>query len=382
MAAPRVFVSSTCYDLQDVRNNIRSFIHEYGYEPVMSEFGDIFYDYKLHIQDACISEISKCQLFLLVIGNNYGSLYHKNKMHYDNPDSVTLREFKKSLSDDIPKHIFINRFVEYDYKNYRKALERALTKEFTKDIDDNDTEKVTQETRKRFDNTYHFPSENYKYLFYFLDMIYDLKTNNAIYPFEVSEEIKSHLKKQWASMMHTTLTAPRDTIAHDGIAPKIDRIEKLLQQVLSTKSESGNAISFDISKISDAMLTTELENAQAIVDDAINSMMHAYNNKYHSFTKTISKPRAKKWLSDLSEIVRKYKWSKTIPFSVLFQGFNYTYYSDYEHVQFSEILKFFSLYNSLIEEEKDSFIDTIEMKLNTYYKSSEPEFDPEDDIPF
>lgn len=382
MAAPRIFVSSTCYDLQDVRNNIRSFIQEYGYEPVMSEFGDIFYDYKLHIQDACISEIGKCQLFLLVIGNNYGSFYHKNKSHYEIPDSVTLREFRKSLSDDIPKHIFINRFVEYDYKNYRKALEKALTKEFTKDIDDNDTEKVKLETRKKFDAIYHFPSENYKYLFHFLDMIYELKINNAIYPFEVSEEIKTHLKKQWASMMHSTLTAPREVVMHDGIAAKIDNLEKLLQQVLSTKTESGGAISFDINKISNAMLTTELENAQTIVDDTINTMMYAYNGKYHSFAKIITKPRAKKWLSDLSEIVRKYKWSKTIPFSVLFQGFGYRYFSDYENVPFADILKFFSLYNSLSEEEKDSFVDTIEMKLNTYYKSDEPEFDPDDDIPF
>ena len=73
MAAPRVFVSSTCYDLQEVRYQLRTFIEDFGFIPVMSEYGDIFYDYKKHTQDACKDEIEKSQLFILIIGNNYGS---------------------------------------------------------------------------------------------------------------------------------------------------------------------------------------------------------------------------------------------------------------------------------------------------------------------
>ena len=76
MAVPRVFISSTCYDLQEIRHNLRNFIGSFGYEPVMSEFGDIFYEYDQHVQDACLKEIEKCNMFLLVIGNNYGSMYH------------------------------------------------------------------------------------------------------------------------------------------------------------------------------------------------------------------------------------------------------------------------------------------------------------------
>ncbi len=42
MAVPRMFISSTCFDLHEVRRNIRDFISNFGYEPVMSEYGDIF----------------------------------------------------------------------------------------------------------------------------------------------------------------------------------------------------------------------------------------------------------------------------------------------------------------------------------------------------
>ena len=37
MAAPRVFVSSTYYDLQHVRNDIHIFLQGLGYEPVMHD---------------------------------------------------------------------------------------------------------------------------------------------------------------------------------------------------------------------------------------------------------------------------------------------------------------------------------------------------------
>ena len=44
MAIPRIFISATCYDLQEICFQLRRFIQEVGYDPVMSEFGDIFYD--------------------------------------------------------------------------------------------------------------------------------------------------------------------------------------------------------------------------------------------------------------------------------------------------------------------------------------------------
>ena len=37
MSAPKVFVSSTCYDLKQVRQDIESFILSYGYTPILSE---------------------------------------------------------------------------------------------------------------------------------------------------------------------------------------------------------------------------------------------------------------------------------------------------------------------------------------------------------
>ena len=43
MARPRVFVSSTYYDLKHIRASLDLFIEQLGYESVLSEKGDIAY---------------------------------------------------------------------------------------------------------------------------------------------------------------------------------------------------------------------------------------------------------------------------------------------------------------------------------------------------
>ena len=48
MLAPRVFVSSTGYDLKYIRENLMFFIKNLGYEPALSEEDSILYDPKLH----------------------------------------------------------------------------------------------------------------------------------------------------------------------------------------------------------------------------------------------------------------------------------------------------------------------------------------------
>ena len=40
---PRIFVSSTFYDLKYVREDISAFIRKYDFEPIMFEDGDIGY---------------------------------------------------------------------------------------------------------------------------------------------------------------------------------------------------------------------------------------------------------------------------------------------------------------------------------------------------
>jgi hypothetical protein len=72
MAVPRVFISSTCYDLDAIRDSLRSFIESVGFDPCLSDRGDVFYHPDLHTHDSCINEIGNCHLFVLLIGGRFG----------------------------------------------------------------------------------------------------------------------------------------------------------------------------------------------------------------------------------------------------------------------------------------------------------------------
>jgi hydroxymethylpyrimidine pyrophosphatase-like HAD family hydrolase len=84
-------------------------------------------------------------MFILLIGNNYGSLYYRNKSNDQKQNSVTMQEFKRSLETKLAKHIFINYLVKNDYENYRRHLEEKYKKFFS----ENQVDDINIETQKQ-----------------------------------------------------------------------------------------------------------------------------------------------------------------------------------------------------------------------------------------
>lgn len=72
MARPRVFVSSTYYDLKHVRASLDLFIESMGYDSILSEKGDIAYTHDRPLDDSCYRETETADIFVLIIGGRYG----------------------------------------------------------------------------------------------------------------------------------------------------------------------------------------------------------------------------------------------------------------------------------------------------------------------
>jgi hypothetical protein len=398
MAIPRLFVSSTCYDLQEIRFQLRNFIFDFGYEAVMSEFDDIFYNYENHVQDSCLDEINKCQLFILVVGNNYGSFYHQDHQEYRIPDSVTLKEFRKALEVKIPKHIFINKYVEYDYKNYKRALDKTTLKHFQKNnISDNQIENVRNNIKKDFDEAYHFPYESYKYVFYFLDIINDLKENNAINTFETFSDIKDSLRKQWAGFMYESLSR-KDKVVTSIIQPlenKIDKIEKYLLKLLESKTNvKDNKLTFDLSSLT---RETNLENLETL-QNKIHQLLHETRNYDYwtddgdnmtgqrlYFNNKFTNEMAQNWLDSLKTIIQSFKWSKKIHCETVFKGFPLSKYNKLQfEISYKTLFELYTIYNSLEQDEKLEFLNTVSHELNKNFDKPVPTKvqNSVDDLPF
>lgn len=396
MATPRIFVSSTCYDLQEIRHQLRNFINDFGYDAVMSEFDDIFYSYETHVQDSCLKEISKCQLFVLVVGNNYGSFYHQDQQYKKTPDSVTLREFKRALEAKIYKHIFINKYVDYDYKNYKRALQKVIHEHFQKNKIENINEEseIRRKIKIDFDKIYYFPYESYKYVFYFLDIINELTENNATSPFESFNDIKETLRKQWAGFMYESLTRKNeDTVSL--ILPlenKIDNIEKSLMKLIDSKTEnSDNKITLDVSNLSRDLTFESLSKLQNKIENAVNNILGYYSEDDYGnlklnlrmyFIEKFTNEMTEKWIESLRAIIQSYKLSKYISIEIIFEDFVYNrnIYSSKE-VNYKYIYDLYSIYNSLEKDDKIILINTVTQYLNMSYQdqSSKNMFD---DVPF
>jgi len=68
----KILISSTCYDLKEIRNQLDRFLKTIGHEPVLSDKNDIFYDPDSHTHTSCIEAVSKCDMVIFVIGGRFG----------------------------------------------------------------------------------------------------------------------------------------------------------------------------------------------------------------------------------------------------------------------------------------------------------------------
>lgn len=176
MPAPRIFVSSTYYDLRHVREIIRDFIISLGYEPVLSEFSDILYRPNDSIQNACLREIEQCDMLVLIIGHRYGSIFPGDTL------SITNREYLEAFHNNIPIFSFVERDVYAEFNIWKENQQNGSIK--FKVVHDHD-----------------------KDIFQFIDDIILKPVNNALIQYATISDILNHLRKQWAAMFKLYLLA-------------------------------------------------------------------------------------------------------------------------------------------------------------------------------
>lgn len=210
MAIPRVFISSTCYDLKYIRENIKYFVRTIGYEPVLSEEGAVYYNPTKHTHDSCLSEVPNCQLFVLIIGGRYGGKFKEEAT------SITNAEYREAIKQKIPVFTLVESPVYSDHHVYTKNKNN-------KEIDE---EKIS------------YPSVDNTKIFRFIDEVRSNSINNAIVPFKDFSDIESYLKQQWAGMMFSFLSSENeDTRVADMMTHLVginERIEFISTQLVKS----------------------------------------------------------------------------------------------------------------------------------------------------
>ena len=178
MARPRVFISSTFYDLQHIRTSLEGFVERMGYEAVLSEKGRIAYDPDIPLDGSCYRETASCDIFVLIIGGRSGSAASGENVpskpdFYERYQSITKKEYDSACNRDIPIYILVERPVFSDYETYKK---------------NEDNESI---------NYAHVDSVN---IFHLLKEILGKSRNNPVFQFDKHTEIEEWLREQWSGL--------------------------------------------------------------------------------------------------------------------------------------------------------------------------------------
>src|SRR5207302_3934911 len=101
MARPRppsIFVSSTCYDLSQLRLDLKRFIESFGYDAIISESSAFPINPQATTIQNCINAVRDCaDILVLVVGNRYGS-----SPPGESDRSITNLEYLEAKAKGIP----------------------------------------------------------------------------------------------------------------------------------------------------------------------------------------------------------------------------------------------------------------------------------------
>lgn len=206
---PRIFVSSTFYDLKYMRDDLSNYIKAHDFEPIMFEDGDIGYTPGKHLDESCYETMKSADMVILIIGGNYGSpASGENKDDFEEYLSITRKEFKTAIDEAIPVFVFVDASVYAEYGIYEEnvnAIESQNCKikfRATKDI-----------------NVFRF--------------IRDIKAvgNISITEFKKSGEIKNFLGKQWSDMFKAYLKSLREDANTLQIHDAIENLNAMMRQM-------------------------------------------------------------------------------------------------------------------------------------------------------
>lgn len=220
MAKPRVFVSSTYYDLKYLRSSLENFIKSLGFEPILSEKGNIAFSSDIPLDESCYREAGNADIFVLIVGERYGTEAgsgpkEPNRKFLDRYDSITKQEYKSAVSNKIPTYILIENNVYAEYSTYLKNKANE--------------------------------GINYAYIesINIFELIDDIRSQPyySIFPFNGYQEIEEWLREQWAGFFKELLNQRTQQKQLGSLTAKVEEfgeisvtLQKYLEAIISKLS--------------------------------------------------------------------------------------------------------------------------------------------------
>lgn len=229
---PRVFVSSTYYDLKHLRERIEKFIENYGFDPVLFESDKVTYQQDKEIDHSAYFEVALCHIMILIIGGRYGSPSSQDnkdeerKKYDEDYISITRKEFENANRKNIPILIFIDKNVHGEFQTYKENQEYFNELYLAK------SNEKTQSKMFKFAHVDHIN------VFKFIDLI----RTKPIKTFEKVEEIENYIKSQLSGMFYLYLESLKKKSDDNKILDTIAELNNVTLRMNEMLSSVGKEI--------------------------------------------------------------------------------------------------------------------------------------------
>lgn len=206
---PRIFISSTFYDLKYIREDLANFVRAYDYEPILFEDGDIGYTPGKNLDKSCYEAMKNSDMVILIIGGEYGSAASgEKKDDFKEYMSITRNEFRTAIEAGIPIFVMIDKKVMTEYGVYE----------------------ANYDSIENENHGMRFPTTKNINVFRFIKEIKGM-VSLPIQEFERSSDIKGFISKQWADMFKNYLSSLRIEKENKKIENSVNEMKALIQKM-------------------------------------------------------------------------------------------------------------------------------------------------------
>lgn len=163
MAKPRIFISSTCFDLNDARSELTDFLEKYNFEVLNSQLKNFGVSPKKHSHTACLDQVENADFFVVIVGKRRGGTFVGSEK------SITNEEYNLAVKRGIPIIVCVDKQVDTTMTLYKKNP----TANFSGVVDD-------------------------VRIFHFVEYIKSASEDNWVFQYENVNDIKCILKSQFS----------------------------------------------------------------------------------------------------------------------------------------------------------------------------------------
>ncbi|WP_068939619.1 DUF4062 domain-containing protein [Chryseobacterium timonianum] len=242
MAKPRIFISSTFYDLKQIRTDLDLFIDTLGYETIRNEEGDIPYGKDDALEEYCYKEIKSIDILVSIIGGRFGSESKRNN------SSISQIELRTALKENKQVYIFIEKNVLAEYETYLINKDKEISFRYVDDV------RVYQ----------------------FIEEIKNLNNNNNIKGFDTASEISKYLKDQFAGLFQRFLEE-QTRVKEVSLIKNLEKTAQTLNKIVTVLSDENKEKDDEINKI--LMINHPLvEELRTILDIPYNFYIEGFND--------------------------------------------------------------------------------------------------------